>query len=89
MELTNEEKQEILNQRLKQFAVEKYNHEINLSLLNSQKDAEVNLEKISEISSAIEQSNEAVSTINKAMVSISSMNTNLKVEPTILEDKVL
>jgi methionine synthase II (cobalamin-independent) len=89
MELTTDEKQSILNNRLKQFAVEKYNHEINLSLLNSQKDAEVNLEKISEISSAIEQSNEAVSTINKAMVSISSMNTNLKVEPTILEDKVL
>lgn len=37
MELTNEEKQAILNQRVKQFAAEKFNHEINKTLLEAQK----------------------------------------------------
>jgi hypothetical protein len=49
MELTTEEKQAILEQRLKQFVVEKYGHEINKELLvkrkaDSTKEAEVEID---------------------------------------------
>ena len=37
MELSTEEKQAILNQRVKQFAAEKFNHEINRDLLVKRK----------------------------------------------------
>lgn len=36
MDLSNEEKSNILSQRLKQFAAEKFNHEVNKEILTAQ-----------------------------------------------------
>jgi hypothetical protein len=80
MELTNEEKQEILNQRLKQFAVEKYNHEINKEIMMAQEkeiDVDVDIESKELVAKDISKTDESIAIIDKAIYITQEMITKL------------
>lgn len=72
MELTNDEKQAILNQRVKQFAAEKFNHEINKTLLEAQK-VDATKEAEAEIDVEIAKTDEAIAIIDNALTVASEM----------------
>jgi hypothetical protein len=79
MELTTEEKQAILNQRLKQFAVEKYGHEINKELLVKRK-ADSNKEAEIEIDVEIAKVEAIMTEIEKVIEDTKSIVAGLPVE---------
>lgn len=70
MELTQEEKQQIINQRLKQFAAEKFNHELNKQILEAQLDKTEDKEPIQV---QIDNTDEAISIIETAIETASAM----------------
>lgn len=84
MELTNEEKTAILNQRLKQFAAEKFNHEINKTLLEAQK-VDATKEAEAEIDVEIAKTDEAIAIIEKAIETTKSIEDTLPVEAVVAE----
>lgn len=84
MELTNEEKTAILNQRLKQFAAEKFNHEINKTLLEAQK-ADATKGAEAEIDVEIAKTDEAIAIIEKAIETTKSIEDTLPVEAVVAE----
>lgn len=79
MELTIEEKQAILSQRLKQFAAEKFNHEINKTLLEAQK-ASATEESGAEIDVELAKTNEAIAIIEKAIETTKSIEQTLPID---------
>jgi len=84
MELTDQEKQQIIEQRLKQFAAEKFNHELNKHVLEAQlKDSSE--ENKAEIESSIAQIDESIAIIDKAIVSAGDLMP--KVEPQVITEK--
>ena len=79
MELSNEEKQAILNQRVKQFAAEKFNHEINKTLLSEQKKT-AKEEAKAELDVEIAKTDEAIAIIDKAITTAQGIEASLPVE---------
>lgn len=84
MELTNEEKQAILNQRVKQFAAEKFNHEVNKTLLVAQK-TDATEETKAELDVEIAKVDEAIAIIDKAIVTTKGIEEALPVEAKAVE----
>jgi hypothetical protein len=85
MELSNQEKQAILEQRLKQFAAEKFNHEINKTLLTVQEtdakdEAKVGLE------AEIVKTDEAIAIIDKAITTTQSLIAELPSETKVVSE---
>ena len=78
MELSNEEKTAILNQRVKQFAAEKFNHEINKTLLEAQKTDASKDAKV-EIEAEIAKTDEAIAIIDKAIETTQGIEASLPV----------
>lgn len=79
MELTNDEKTAILNQRVKQFAAEKFNHEINKTLLEAQK-TDATKEAKAELDVEIAKTDEAIAIIDKAIETTQGIEASLPVE---------
>ena len=79
MELSVDEKQAILNQRIKQFAAEKFNHEINKTLLEAQK-TDATKEAKAEIDVEIAKTDEAIAIIDKAIETTQGIEATLPVE---------
>jgi hypothetical protein len=79
MELSNQEKQAILEQRLKQFAVEKYNHEINKELITAQ-EVGAKGEAKEQLTAEVAKTDEAIAIIDKAIATTQSLIAELPVE---------
>jgi len=79
MELSNQEKQAILEQRLKQFAVEKYNHEINKELITAQ-EVDAKGEAKEQLTAEVAKTDEAIAIIDKAIATTQSLIAELPVE---------
>jgi hypothetical protein len=79
MELSVDEKQAILNQRVKQFAAEKFNHEINKTLLSEQKKT-AKEEAKAELDVEIAKTDEAIAIIDKAIETTQGIEASLPVE---------
>ena len=79
MELTNEEKQAILDQRLKQFAVEKYSHEVNKDLLVKRK-TEAKEEAKADLDVEIAKADATIAEIQKVIDDTQSIAAALPVE---------
>jgi len=84
MELTTEEKTAILNQRVKQFAAEKFNHEINKTLLEAQK-TDASTETKAEIEAEIVKTDEAIAIIDKAIETTKGIEETLPVKASVVE----
>lgn len=86
MELTKEEKQAILDQRLKQFAVEKYGHEINKEFLIAQEVDAIGETK-DQLAAEIAKTDEAIAILDKAMLTAEDIKSKLPkaVEPEVVE----
>ena len=78
MELSVDEKTAILNQRVKQFAAEKFNHEINKTLLEAQKTDASKDAKV-EIEAEIAKTDEAIAIIDKAIETTQGIEASLPV----------
>jgi len=79
MELSTEEKQAILNQRVKQFAAEKFNHEINRDLLVKRKTDATKEAKV-EIDAEIAKVEATMAEIEKVIEDTKSIAEALPVE---------
>jgi hypothetical protein len=84
MELSNQEKQAILEQRLKQFAAEKFNHEINKTLLTAQ-ETDAKAEAKDQLTAEVAKTDEAIAIIDKAITTTQSLIAELPVEATVAE----
>ena len=87
MELTAEEKQAILNQRLKQFAAEKFNHEINRDLLVKRK-TDATKEAKMEIDAEIAKVEATMAEIEKVIEDTKSIAAALPVEAPVVAEVV-
>lgn len=79
MELTQEEKNQIINQRLKQFVSEKFNHELNIQILVDQL-AHLPKDQQPEVKAQIEQTENAIEIINNAIETTKALIVEEKVE---------
>ena len=85
MELTNEEKQAILEQRLKQFAVEKYNHEINKDIITAQ-EVGTKGEAKDQLTAEVAKSDEAIAILDKAITTTQSLIAELPSETKVVSE---
>ena len=87
MELSTEEKTAILNQRVKQFAVEKFNHEINRDLLVKRK-TDATKEAKMEIDAEIAKVEATMAEIEKVIEDTKSIAEALPVEAPVVAEVV-
>ena len=87
MELSTEEKQAILNQRVKQFAAEKFNHEINRDLLVKRK-TDATKEAKMEIDAEIAKVEATMAEIEKVIEDTKSIAEALPVEAPVVAEVV-
>ena len=76
IELTDTEKTQILEQRLKQFAAEKFNHEVNKQILVAQQEI-VDEASTEQLLAEVVKTEEAIAIIDNAIVTTSNMINDL------------
>lgn len=79
MELTQQEKNQIIQQRLKQFAGEKFNHELNKQILSDQL-KHIPEEERAKLEAQIVQTENAIEIINNAIETTKALIVEEKVE---------